>query len=152
MAEFILVLRLLLAIILYAFLGLTLYVLWRGLQSEARTVSHTGPVPASLCIADDAEGDVALDLVTAIGRAEDNSLCLDDPYISAHHALILWREGRWWLEDLNSHNGTLLNDERVTDPTPLASGDDILIGTTRMTFEVMEQGALHRESYHESTA
>jgi len=150
MAVLIVVLRLLLAAVLYAFLGLTLYVLWRGLHSETQTTNETGPIPAVLCKEAGDDGEIALDLVTAIGRADDNSLCLDDPYASAHHALILWREGRWWLEDLGSHNGTLRNDERVMDPTPLASGDDILIGKTRMTFEAREQQALRQEGDYES--
>ena len=133
MAELILALRLLLAVILYAFLGLTLYVLWRSLREGARPAVENGPAPAVLSGVGGSE--VALELVTAIGRAEDNTLSLDDPYASAHHALILWRAGRWWLEDLESHNGTLLNDERVDAPTPLASGDEVLVGKTRMTFE-----------------
>ncbi len=140
MAELLLALRVLLAVILYAFLGFTLYVLWRGLRQEARPAAENGPAPAVLSYADDAPTEMALEMVTAIGRAEDNTLCLDDPYASAHHALILWREGRWWIEDLGSHNGTLLNDERVEAPAPLASGDEILIGKTEMTFEMRQPG------------
>jgi pSer/pThr/pTyr-binding forkhead associated (FHA) protein len=73
--------------------------------------------------------------VTAIGRADDNTLVLQDPFASAHHALILWREGRWYLEDLDSHNGTYLNGKRLADPQPLASGDRIGIGQTMVRFE-----------------
>ncbi|MGC9399599.1 MAG: FHA domain-containing protein [Anaerolineae bacterium] len=137
MPETLLILRFLLAAILYTFLGLTLYVLWRGLQEEAKTVSGIPPRPARLYSekGTDISVDLQLQLVTAIGRAVDNTLTLDDPYVSAHHALILWREGRWWIEDLNSHNGTFLNDEKVTRPMPLTSGDTLLIGKTTMTFE-----------------
>jgi len=140
MAELVLALRFLLAAILYAFLGITVYVLWRGLQQEAQTTTDTAPVPAMLGRAreDDTSADIPLHLVTAIGRADDNTLTLDDPYASTYHALILWREGRWWIEDRGSHNGTLINDERITEPTPLRSGDDILIGETRLTFETRE--------------
>jgi len=109
MAEQILVLRVLLALLLYAFLGVGLYVLWRGLrQGEieqppappvARLRVETGP---------DTGKQTSVHAVTAIGRAADNNLVLQDLFASAYHVLIFWREQQWWLEDLESHNGTLL--------------------------------------------
>jgi pSer/pThr/pTyr-binding forkhead associated (FHA) protein len=73
--------------------------------------------------------------ITAIGRAENNPIVVDDPFASAHHAIIIWREDHWWLEDLDSHNGTYLNEARVTQPATLASGDRIRIGQTVLRFE-----------------
>ena len=72
--------------------------------------------------------------ITALGRAGDNTLVLDDPFVSAHHALVLWRDERWWLEDLESHNGTFLNGERVSSARPLTSGDRIRLGETQLRF------------------
>ncbi len=137
MAEILLILRFLLAGILYAFLGLTFYILWRGLQRDGNVSPETELLPAKIVSRNSTETpvDLSLHLVTAIGRAEDNTLILDDPYTSAHHALILWREGRWWLEDLDSHNGTFLNDEPVTRPVLLSPGDTVLIGKTELIFE-----------------
>ena len=53
--------------------------------------------------------------VTRIGRAEHNTIVLEDAFVSAEHALLTRREGQWWLEDLNSRNGTLLNDLAITE-------------------------------------
>jgi hypothetical protein len=133
----ILALRLILAGLLYAFLGLTLYVLWRELRVHATPDSHPGPSPAVLyATADDgAARRTPLETVTTIGRAGDNTVSLDDPYASAHHALLLWREGQWWIEDLDSHNGTLVNGERITQATRLTPGDTLLIGETEFHFE-----------------
>lgn len=50
--------------------------------------------------------------VVTIGRAEDNTLQLRHPSVSKHHARIVYQEGRFWLEDLNSTNGTEVNGQR----------------------------------------
>jgi pSer/pThr/pTyr-binding forkhead associated (FHA) protein len=138
MADLLLVLRLLLALVLYTFLGLTLYILWRDLKERADT-EVGAPPPAALFEERENESPRRIPLrpVTALGRAEDNTLILDDPFASAHHAIVLWREDRWWLEDLESHNGTYLNGEQVSDPKRLSSGDRIRIGETVLRFERM---------------
>jgi pSer/pThr/pTyr-binding forkhead associated (FHA) protein len=136
MAELILALRFALAFILYAFLALFLYVLWRDLRAGG-TAESVAPHPATL------KGEkgrtagerVLLRPVTALGRADDNTLVLDDPFASAHHAIIFWREKHWWLEDLGSHNGTLLNGEPVNGPARLVPDDEIRIGETVLRFE-----------------
>ncbi|HEY7063290.1 MAG TPA: FHA domain-containing protein [Chloroflexota bacterium] len=71
--------------------------------------------------------------VTTIGRAHGCTLALDDTYISATHAVLAWHDGRWWLRDAGSTNGTLLNDQPVPPAeTPVAYGDVIAIGTARL--------------------
>jgi len=136
MPELLFALRVFLAVILSAFLPLTVYVLWLDLKAgEARPA--TTPSPASLIVesGDTSDRSLILQPITALGRAADNALILNDPFASAHHALILWREGRWWLEDLKSHNGTRYNQEPVTEPIPLTSGDQIQVGETTLRFE-----------------
>jgi pSer/pThr/pTyr-binding forkhead associated (FHA) protein len=59
-----------------------------------------------------------------------------DTFASAEHALISWRGGQWWLEDLGSRNGTRLNDETVTAPTVLSAGDVISIGQVKLKVEI----------------
>lgn len=138
MAELLLALRLLLALILYAFLGFTLYTLWRELRAGEAAPSTPAPSPAMLFVeaGDHAGRRLPLQAITAIGRAGENTLALHDPFASAHHALVLWREGQWWLEDLASHNGTYFNGERMSVPLLLTSGDRIRIGETVLRFEM----------------
>ncbi len=132
----ILALRLTLAGVLYAFLGVSFYVLWRELRLQAAAEPTPALVPAVLHQpGEGSDTRFQLQPVTTLGRADDNTLILEDPYASAHHALILWREGRWWIEDLDSHNGTLVNDERITHITHLTPGDTILVGETVLRFE-----------------
>ncbi len=62
-----------------------------------------------------------------IGRSADCEVPLDVPAVSRRHAAILRERGRYFIEDLQSRNGTFLNDKRLTDRTPLDEGDQLLI-------------------------
>jgi len=138
-----LVLRLLLALLLYAFLAAIFLLLWRDLRrgaareavprGEGRLVvveaGERGPEPGTV---------FPLQEVNSLGRAPSSTIRLSDPFVSAHHALITWREGHWWLEDLGSKNGTTLNDEPVTRPTVVDTGDLIGIGRVVLRMEVGE--------------
>ncbi|HEY9389262.1 MAG TPA: FHA domain-containing protein [Mycobacteriales bacterium] len=65
-----------------------------------------------------------------IGRANDSTLVLTDDYASSHHARLTQREGNWYVEDLGSTNGTYLDRDKVTGPTPIPPGTPIRIGKT----------------------
>ncbi len=64
-----------------------------------------------------------------LGRRDDNSVVLKESYVSGHHARIYLRNTDYVLEDLNSTNGTLLNDEKVEKKTYVRVGDEIKIGS-----------------------
>ena len=68
---------------------------------------------------------------TRIGRAPDNTLALPDPTVSRHQATLRSDEdGRVWINDLGSTNGTFLNGRRLAalDPKPIHDGDRIQFG------------------------
>lgn len=66
-----------------------------------------------------------------LGRAPENNVVLpDDGYASASHARIYWEDGRWWVEDLMSSNGTAVNDQLLTGPWQLQPNDVIKVGRT----------------------
>jgi Inner membrane component of T3SS, cytoplasmic domain len=67
-----------------------------------------------------------------IGRAEDSTLVITDDYASARHARLVPRAGQWLLEDLGSTNGTYLDRDKVTGPTPVPLGVPIRIGRTAL--------------------
>ena len=57
-----------------------------------------------------------------IGRADDSTIVLTDDYVSTRHARLVPGDGQWLLEDLGSTNGTYLDRQRVTSPTPVPVG------------------------------
>ncbi len=75
---------------------------------------------------------------TSVGSQAGNDLILRDRYVSGHHARLRWDGVSWWLEDLNSTNGTYINHQRVAPGVPagLASGAVLEIGD--LAFEMLE--------------
>jgi hypothetical protein len=65
-----------------------------------------------------------------IGRASDATLVLSDDYASTRHARLFPQDGQWLVEDLGSTNGTYLDRQKVTEPTPVPLGVPIRIGKT----------------------
>jgi pSer/pThr/pTyr-binding forkhead associated (FHA) protein len=132
-----LIYRTILIFLIYAFLAVALYIIWREFNHNARK-EEDSPVTAVVLLSYDESSDVSehqLRPVTAIGRASDNHIIIEDPFASTHHAVIFWRDRQWWLEDLESHNGTRLNDDVMTEPSVLTSGDVIYIGETELKFD-----------------
>ena len=72
----------------------------------------------------------------SIGRAPTSTLVLEDDYSSARHARIFLEGESWFIEDLGSTNGTLLNGHPVVKRQVLSDGDKIRVGHTELTFEV----------------
>ena len=65
-----------------------------------------------------------------IGRSAESGLVIRDDYTSTHHArLYIWGD-KWAVQDLDSTNGTFLDDVRVMVPTPVPLNTPIRIGTT----------------------
>jgi len=70
------------------------------------------------------------DTQITIGRADDATLVLNDDYASTRHARLFPQDGQWLVEDLGSTNGTYLDRQKVTQPTPVPVGVPIRIGKT----------------------
>ena len=69
-----------------------------------------------------------------LGRG-DVEIVLEDPFASSQHARIERQGGVVVLEDLGSTNGTYLNDELLSGPQPLHTGDRIRIGDSQFEFQ-----------------
>ena len=68
-----------------------------------------------------------------IGRRPDSDIFLDDVTVSRDHALIVRRNGGYWLDDLGSLNGTYVNRRRI-DSHRLEDGDELQVGKYKLTF------------------
>ena len=65
-----------------------------------------------------------------VGRAADNSVVLQDDYVSSQHARFFAQDGRWYVEDLGSTNGTQVGGNRITNQVPLHVGTTVRLGKT----------------------
>ncbi len=135
----VLILRLLLAIALYAFLGWAIYTLWRGLKSQASELMLR-TVPRINLTVRSRGGFSSIKLFDqqeiTIGRDPECDLHLDETIISARHARLRYHHNQWWLEDLESKNGTRLNKHVVNIPTVVTSGDEIVCGKTKIVVKI----------------
>jgi pSer/pThr/pTyr-binding forkhead associated (FHA) protein len=89
--------------------------------------------PRFLVVTEGGLSGVSIDLTDqqiTLGRANDATLVLNDDYASSRHARIFPQDGQWIVEDLGSTNGTYLDRQKVTRPTPVPIGVPIRIGKT----------------------
>src|SRR5262249_13487572 len=73
-----------------------------------------------------------------IGRSRESDIFLPDQWLSRHHAEIRQRTDGYYVLDLQSKNGTLLNGQPVREERRLREGDVITLGEHSLTFCVDE--------------
>ncbi len=94
-------------------------------------------MPRLIVRATPARGDSIVDLNRpriTIGRSARNDLCIEDPFASRLHAEVRRRGDIFWIADLGSANGTLVNTARLTAPVQLRDRDIIRIGETEIEY------------------
>ena len=135
------ILRLLSAALLLAFVGTIGWFIYRDIQLATRSLPEAQKSYGTLRViatqsTNLSEGSTFPILpVTGIGRALSNTIVVEDDYVSSEHALLSLRGSQWWLEDLNSRNGTLLNEIPLETATVVTMGDVMTIGNTRFKLE-----------------
>jgi pSer/pThr/pTyr-binding forkhead associated (FHA) protein len=135
-APIVLIFRLALALSLYAFLGWALYTLWRDVQRQGNLLAARKVPKISLAL--QAEGCAPTSrhfnqAEITFGRDPNCDIALEDETVSARHARLSYHHGQWWLEDLNSTNGTLLNRQPLLTPTVVITGDQIGCGKSTVS-------------------
>lgn len=141
-AVILLLLRLLSAALLLGFLGLIAWLIYQDVGLTRAVLARQQAASGGLRVVASESGEPAVDTVytlnpiTSIGRAKSSTIVLDDGYVSTEHALLLQRGGQWWLEDLGSRNGTLLNGVKLAETAVVSAGDVITIGGTALKLEV----------------
>jgi pSer/pThr/pTyr-binding forkhead associated (FHA) protein len=137
-----LILRILLAIALFLFLAWAFYLIWRDLKRHAQ-VSITTQIPTlSLSPTTDlAQQSYRFkSAVITVGRDPACECHLNDKTISGQHARLSYQMTQWWVEDLQSTNGTSLNQQPVANPMVLASGDELRFGQLTFYVSIEETG------------
>lgn len=125
-----LVLRLILAVLLYAFLGWVVFVLWRDMKRQGELIAARQPPP--LTLATDKDSPPLTRYYSSpeviLGRESTCDFPINDQTVSARHARLSYHQHQWWLEDLASTNGTYLNGETVNAPVVITHGDNLRLG------------------------
>jgi pSer/pThr/pTyr-binding forkhead associated (FHA) protein len=69
-----------------------------------------------------------------IGRDPRNTIVINDDHLSARHAALRKQNERWYIEDLESRNGTVLNNKPVNAPVEIFRGAKAKLGKTVIRF------------------
>jgi pSer/pThr/pTyr-binding forkhead associated (FHA) protein len=136
---FVLTLRLLLAFSLYAFLGWAFYNLWRDIKQQGELLALRKIPPIKLTIIPGKSTSETRDFSlpeVIIGRDPACECRVDDETVSIRHARLSFHHNQWWLEDLNSTNGTTLNQGKLNMPTVVMSDDEFRCGDTLFVISI----------------
>lgn len=131
----VLALRFILAVALYGFLGWALLILWREIRRQGISLASRRVPSVNLTIRHKQAPPIVKNFTQSnitLGRDPGCDIPLIDDTVSTRHAQLTYHHNQWWLEDLSSTNGTMLNQIIITMPTVLTAGDEIRCGDTRL--------------------
>jgi len=131
----VLALRLILSLTLYGFLGWALFMLWRDVQRQGQLLANRRVPGISLSVRQGRGNPVIRHFSQpeiTLGRDPACDIPVTDETVSIRHIQLTYHHNQWWLDDLDSKNGTKLNKLPVTMPTVITSGDEIQCGKTRL--------------------
>lgn len=139
-----LILRVVIAIALYAFLGVLVILLWQDIYHSAGQTGKDKTISSAQLVVVGCDESVPLELGrayplrphTIIGRAPTSTIIIPDSFASTEHAHIVLRNGQWWIDDRQSRNGTTVNDITITQPVVISSGDVIGVGRVEFKMEL----------------
>lgn len=137
-AILVLILRLLMALALYAFLARAIYTIWRDLRAQTTAIGSRS-VPGIAITRLSAPSDPPTVFTSAeviVGRDSSCEYVLLNDTVSSRHARLSYHHNQWWVEDMQSTNGTYLNDERVATPIVIISGDELRCGQESLTLHI----------------
>jgi len=138
-AIFVLVLRVGLAIVLYYFLWRVLQTLWQDLNKQGKLLASQKTPGIHIDVITDTGREKTYNFWQAevvVGRSSHCAISLSDESLSASHARLTFHHAQWWLEDLGSRNGTILNDDPITTPTVVITGDEFKCGNSNFTLRL----------------
>ncbi len=135
-----LALRLVLALALYTFLVWALLTIWRELkqQSELQAARQVAPIVLLRQDMEETESRQFASAEVLLGRDSACDCQVEDKTVSAEHARLSYHHSQWWIEDLQSRNGTYLNQAAVSAPVVVAFGDEIRLGQVIFLVQIAE--------------
>ena len=136
-----LILRLLMALALYAFLVGVLLILWRDMKRQSDLLSIRKVPPLKLVNLSDVHSQTYQFSTSevSLGRDSGSDCPLIDDTVSAEHARLSYHHSNWWITDLGSKNGTYLNQEEVNEAHVLASGDKLQCGQVILLVSISDK-------------
>ena len=141
MSVVLLVVRVLIILLLYTFIGWVVYTLWIDhYRTKSENISQGIPSLELILRSSGFSGRIEIKTSKAvIGRDPGSDVQIDDSAISSQHAMLTYHNNQWWVEDLSSTNGTFLNGDRLKQPAMLIHEDKISCGNSELEVHIPQQ-------------
>lgn len=133
------ILRLLLVASLYSFLIWAIYTLWRQLQLKSSEIVDI-PAP-EITLSMDGPEEIRQSFTNVeitLGREPTCDFTIANDIVSSYHARLRYSQKQWWIEDLQSTNGTFLDNERIYTPTVIVSGEELKLGKIKIQISIQK--------------
>lgn len=137
-AIIVLILRIVMITILYAFITWVFVSIWKSLKimNKSHDMLLVPEITFSCQLPDGIlERSFQMSPIS-MGRDPNSDLVLDHPTVSANHSQIFFKGNQWWVQDNQSTNGTKVNQVKVVEPMVLTSGDEIHCGQISITVSI----------------
>ncbi len=134
-----LIIRVLLALSLLAFIAILFLTIWRQLKAQVKIISPEFYNHINLLSISDEkmENFEIKQAEVLIGRDPNCKVHIQNETVSAQHGRLYYADQHWWINDLNSTNGTFLNDEVIDRPCVLTENDILTFGEVKFKIQVL---------------
>lgn len=133
-----LILRILFLILTYTFVGWIAFIILKDLQVLFRQQKNIQTAPITLrAIANDEPIEIQLVKPEIIlGRDPDCDFSIADETISLRHCRLTYHHKQWWANDLDSTNGSFLNESPIETATIITDGDQLRLGKITINIHI----------------
>ncbi len=140
-ATVVFILRLLLALALYAFIGLIFITILRQYRSQFCCSTPQSNTALQLTSIDQPEKVTHKinQSEVLVGRDPNCKIHIQNDTVSSQHVRIYYHDNNWWIVDLNSTNGTFLNEEMISHPCVITENDEVRIGQVKFLVHIRKK-------------
>jgi pSer/pThr/pTyr-binding forkhead associated (FHA) protein len=133
-----LVLRVLFLILIYIFVGWISFVIFKDLKTHFQ---YKPFLVTQISLRANIEGENVEKIFSIpeiiLGRDPDCDYSISDETVSLKHCKLTYKNKQWWAQDLDSTNGSYINDTIITSPIIVAEGDELRLGKIPITIQII---------------
>jgi len=140
-ATVVFILRLVLAFALYAFIGLIFITILRQYKSQISLLTPQSNTALQLTSINQPEkiSHKISQSEVLVGRDPNCKIHIQNETVSSQHVRIYYHDNNWWIVDLNSTNGTFLNEEMISHPCVITENDEVRIGQVKFLVHIRKK-------------